>query len=1380
MYLGAELLEDRTLLSAGQQFSPPVVLSNDGGSGPGDETSPEVVTDGTGRWIAVWEAPGGGGFGADRDIFFSVSTDNGLTWSDPQALNTNASTDSGEDRNPELATDGAGTWIVVWQSSDTLGGTIGTDTDILFSRSTDNGQTWSDPSPVTTAASSDSVSDERPKIATDGSGRWVVVWRSYEMVNAFEFVDSIYAARSVNNGASWGAPVALSNNGITDTASDENPDVTADGAGNWVVVWESSNDLGDTVGTDRDIFFSRSTNNAQTWSTPSVLNSNAGSDAGNDVTPTVLADGAGHWMAAWRTFQTIGFGELKDDIVVARSSNAGQNWSAPASLTTSSPSDPGQDEWPSLATDGSGAWAVLWQSTNDLGGSAGTDRDLLVAVSDNNGQTWSAPSVLNTNAGSDSASDEKPNAATDGKGNWVVVWQSDTGSGGLTGTDYSVLVMRSTNDGQSWTAPSPLSGGASTSSGDDEWPQVTSDGAGNWVAVWQSNNDLDGTIGSDSDIFFARSIDDGQTWTALAALNSNAGSDSGADERPAVATDGSGTWIAVWQSNDSLGGTIGTDYDILISRSTNNGRTWSAPVALNTNAATDSADDLNPQVAIDGSGRAIVVWRSYEEFGTLQSRDNILVARSADRGVSWSSPVTVSRTAQTDPGSDLNPQVATDGAGNWIVVWESDDGLGGTIGTDWDILMVRSSNSGVTWTQAAALSPNAALDVGADTVPHIASDGADTWITVWSSTDPLGGPLDGDSDILVSRSADDGATWAAPVALHDSATTDAEPDSNPSVATDGAGDWIVAWQSDHNFFGTAGTDTDVFFVRSSDNGLTWGPAVALNTYASTDSGIDSAPRLAADADGNWVALWTSRDDLGGTIGTDADVLAARATIARLDFGDATFPYPTVLAMNGARHVATGPILGTARDIEDDALATGGATGDDDTGDDEDGITFNGPFVAGQAASFDVTVTDGPAKLDAWIDFNRDGDWADAGEKLTLSQSTLNSGTTTVTFAVPADAQAGPTYARFRLSSDGVALPIGQAADGEVEDYQVVISDAAHPGQLVLNTNDHPLANPADDGNPDTFLLRRIDPHFVLSINGTQSVVVETSLVTSILVNGSGDDDTLTIDFAGANPVPASGVTFSAGGQTTGDELVLNGGTFSTVVHTFTAPDSGSVDLDGAVVSYTGLEPVWDNASATDRLFVYGPDADTILVEDDGTPNNNRSEITALGGTAERVTFVDPTSSLTIEAGAGNDRVVIGVLDAQFAATLRVRGGDGNDTVIGGAGVETLEGGAGNDRIFGLAGDDSIVGGDGDDYLRGFSGNDTLDGGLGNDSILGTDGNDLLIGGDGDDTLLGQTDDDSLYGAGGNDSLIGGPGNDYADGQGSSYDTVWGGPGDDTL
>src|SRR3972149_551330 len=76
-----------------------------------------------------------------------------------------------------------------------------------------------------------------------------------------------------------------------------------------------------------------------------------------------------------------------------------------------------------------------------------------------------------------------------------------------------------------------------------------------------------------------------------AALNTNAATDAGADENAQVTTDGAGNWVAVWDSNDDLGGTI-EDKDILVSRSADNGSTWSAPAALNTNASTDSGSDL--------------------------------------------------------------------------------------------------------------------------------------------------------------------------------------------------------------------------------------------------------------------------------------------------------------------------------------------------------------------------------------------------------------------------------------------------------------------------------------------------------------------------------------------------------------------------------------------------------------------------------------------------------------------------------------------------------------------------------------------------------------------------------------------------------------------
>ena len=133
-----------------------------------------------------------------------------------------------------------------------------------------------------------------------------------------------------------------------------------------------------------------------------------------------------------------------------------------------------------------------------------------------------------------------------------------------------VLVVPAQRVAAMWTPPAVLTDDGTVNSGDDEYPQVTTDGDGNWVAVWCSDDDLT-PIGRDDDILVSRSTDNGATWTAPAALNTNAGTDSGDDVEPQVTTDGGGNWVAVWESDDTLGGTIGTDEDILVSRSTDNG-----------------------------------------------------------------------------------------------------------------------------------------------------------------------------------------------------------------------------------------------------------------------------------------------------------------------------------------------------------------------------------------------------------------------------------------------------------------------------------------------------------------------------------------------------------------------------------------------------------------------------------------------------------------------------------------------------------------------------------------------------------------------------------------------------------------------------------------
>ncbi|TWU51875.1 choice-of-anchor Q domain-containing protein [Rubripirellula reticaptiva] len=155
-----------------------------------------------------------------------------------------------------------------------------------------------------------------------------------------------------------------------------------------------------------------------------------------------------------------------------------------------------------------------------------------------------------------------------------------------------------------------------------------------------------------------------------------------------------------------------------------------------------------------------------------------------------------------------------------------------------------------------------------------------------------------------------------------------------------------------------------------------------------------------------------------------------------DFGDSPSPYPTLLTNNGAAHEPIGPTLGQLRDAEGDGQADDGA--------DEDGVTFNaGTILIGATdATVTVNVQGGPAKLDAWIDFDGDGSW-NAVEQVFESVDVVN-GDNVLTFSVPATAIGGLTQARFRLSTAGNLSPGGFASDGEVEDYPVTIIDLAPP------------------------------------------------------------------------------------------------------------------------------------------------------------------------------------------------------------------------------------------------------------------------------------------------------------------------------------------------
>ena len=75
----------------------------------------------------------------------------------------------------------------------------------------------------------------------------------------------------------------------------------------------------------------------------------------------------------------------------------------------------------------------------------------------------------------------------------------------------------------------------------------------------------------------------------------------------------------------------------------------------------------------------------------------------------------------------------------------------------------------------------------------------------------------------------------------------------------------------------------------------------------------------------------------------------------------------------------------------------------------------------------------------WIDFNRDGDFADAGEEVTTGNSS-SAGNRTADITIPANAALGVTRMRVSMKYNAKSTPCeADLGDGEVEDYAVNIT-----------------------------------------------------------------------------------------------------------------------------------------------------------------------------------------------------------------------------------------------------------------------------------------------------------------------------------------------------
>lgn len=145
-------------------------------------------------------------------------------------------------------------------------------------------------------------------------------------------------------------------------------------------------------------------------------------------------------------------------------------------------------------------------------------------------------------------------------------------------------------------------------------------------------------------------------------------------------------------------------------------------------------------------------------------------------------------------------------------------------------------------------------------------------------------------------------------------------------------------------------------------------------------------------------------------------------------------------------------LGAAIDSENTSIASDDADGD---GPDDDGINFSS-LITGSTATITADVVGDDGYLQAWVDWNGDGDFDDADEQIAtdLQDGSANDmanskGTIAFEVSVPSSVTRTPTFIRFRWSTEEGLSSVGHASDGESEDYQVT----ANGGPLSCDMND---------------------------------------------------------------------------------------------------------------------------------------------------------------------------------------------------------------------------------------------------------------------------------------------------------------------------------------
>lgn len=369
-------------------WNSPVTLSDAGRQA----SEPQLVTNGS-MITAVWTRDDG----STPRIQSAVSTDAGLTWSEPVSLSSVGLYGA----KPQVASDGT-TVTVVWEADNTV------TTGIQSASSADGGVTWSAPVAVSDASRNAAV----PQVVATDDGMFIAVWRRFNGT-----ANIIQSAVSSNGGVTWSEPANLSYDAGGVTSQD--PQVVTDGSA-VTAIWTHFD------GADARVQSAFSADGGVTWGGPITL---PGGEGENAYKSQLTTDGD-TLTAVWHA-TTASAARVRS----ASSTDNGATWGDPVTLSLD-----GQYGYNAqVVTTGTTITAVWYSNVSSI------DR-IQTASSSDGGATWTDAVPLSY--GETSARGAQ--LVTDGS-IITIVWHTYSGS------DDRVQSTFSTDGAATWSAAVTLS-----------------------------------------------------------------------------------------------------------------------------------------------------------------------------------------------------------------------------------------------------------------------------------------------------------------------------------------------------------------------------------------------------------------------------------------------------------------------------------------------------------------------------------------------------------------------------------------------------------------------------------------------------------------------------------------------------------------------------------------------------------------------------------------------------------------------------------------------------------------------------------------------------------------------------------------------------------